>query len=440
MKFQIYKTRWKAGGGIFASLLLLMSFQNCGKAGFDSSLDDGLAMASTDPNLTSQFGQTDAAKVQLAPFAFDVLSDQISYNSCTGPDLMSNTGFFTVRIGAHATGGVRVRQTFLDYLKTNFQPVYPATTFTPAQIKNYMAYSPENAGAQPQFALRARGAPQVLRVPANSTPALGIDYVNTLDALTNDRYMAPLALSGTAPVFYFPFGIDPTSRNVFASFSYNDSETTAQNLRNDFVNKSQISQTFTSASGDPFAARAPIPAVGVTPSTTIAYGRGYNLMFSVDIAPLTKTIAGANARVAASNPNSILTGVNEVNLEVPASSSGGTWNCDANRRYAVVRLADAALCPPDGINLLSDQVYRTELEIVRRHLRPEDWDVSISRRCVVPKRGSCYPTEVLNGSTVQIQYDQTQECFQGIPGQNLSNPAAPPTKRCAHYVSICTRN
>jgi hypothetical protein len=454
MKFQITQPMWKVGGWLVASFLLVVSFQNCGKAGFDSGLDELASTGSVDANLSSMFGQSDGAKVQAAPFAFDTLADQITYNSCTGSNLAGNpNGFFTFKIGAYTSGGVRIRQSFRDYLSTNFQPVYPATELSVDQIKNYIYYSPENQGAMPEFAIRTRGNPQILRTPSGTTAAPGVDFMYPLADLTNDRFMDPLVKAGSTPLFFFPFAMSSNQRFLESSIAYNTDEVLAQNLRNDFRNTAQLALTYSATGGDAFAARLPIAADGATPDTTKAYGRGYNLTFSVDVAPFTAILTGnANANPHTNNPNNILTSVQEVNLENPSSGAGATWSCSSLRRYVIIRSQDANLCPKDPVSCLtsgcSDALgnsytaasYRNELQTVRRHLRPEDWDVSIRAHCVVPKTGSCYPTEVLNGAVVQIQYDQTQECFQGVDSQAFDNPAAPPTKRCAHYVSICTRN
>ncbi len=436
MKIQITKPLWRGVAVVGVSLLLVTSFQNCGKAGFDANLDSELAGSTTDASLSSQFGQSDATKVAAVPFAYNVLADVISYNSCTGSTLQSNPAFYTLKIGSHYNGGVQLRQSFYDYINTNFKPIYPNTTLSASQIKNYLAYSPANKAAAPQLAIRTRGKPQALRT-ASGTANVGLDFINLLSDLTNDRFMDPIIKSGTASVSYFPMAIEPTERSIVGQFSYNNSEAVAQSLRNDFRNAAQIALTYTVDGADAYAARAPSST-----DTSKAYGRGYNLTFSVDVAPYTKVVSGNSyALPKSNNPNNILTAVQEVNLENPSSSSGATWSCDANRRYLVVRQQDQILlCPKESSSLLQDANYRAELALVRKHLRPEDWDVNVTLRCAVPKTGLCYPNETLNGSVVGIQYDQSQECFQGSDTQSFDNPSAPPTKRCAHYVSFCTRN
>ncbi len=137
MKIQLSNRIWKPVYALFASVLLVVTFQNCGKAGFDSSLDNSLTSASnsTSNAQTAQFGR-DADKVAAQPFAFDIAPDQITYNSCTGSGLSGNPAFFTFKIGAYsAGGGVSLKPNFLNYLTTNFQPIFPATPLSDSQIR-----------------------------------------------------------------------------------------------------------------------------------------------------------------------------------------------------------------------------------------------------------------------------------------------------------------
>jgi len=168
----------------------------------------------------------------------------------------------------------------------------------------------------------------------------------------------------------------------------------------------------------------------------VAYGRGYNLTFATDIAPMTILLSGNSAaQPDIYNPNNLLVGVQEINLESPAASTGAIWSCPQARRYVIVRAQDeASVCPPDSFDRLGDANYRAELEIVRRHLRPDQWDVSIDRRCVVPKTGSCYIDST--GVEEPVEYNQVNGCYYGVAGVPTRNV----TNRCAEYISICNRN
>ncbi len=484
MKFRLTTPIWKVCTILIGSAALVFSFQNCGKAGFDSGLDEGLAQSSTDPELDQQFGKSDAEKVAAIPFAYDLIVDQIAYNSCSGANVPSTPGFFTFKLGSYTSkGGLKLREDFVTYVNKNFKAVSPAMYLSDLQIKNFLAASPENKAAQPQFAIRGRGNPQQVR-SSNTTLNENVDYFNLLGDLTNDRFMDPLVQSMVAmqgnsnpvyvPTQFFPFAVSSIQRTVETSISFNSNEAIAQALRNDFGRNAQLAMTYTSKEiGDPYVARTPIDST----DTNAAYGRAYIPVFAIAAAPYTLQAdysamnppvmvppitpkaatgcPGGSCQPAWSTPNNIMTGISEVNLEGSAVGTGATWNCNPKRRYVIIKASDSKACPKESyaaiqggitgagvIPAISAQDYQTELEIVRRSLPAEDWDVNIQLRCAVPKTNTstCYPDEVINGVSVSVEYDQTVECFQGLNTQNFLTPATPPTKRCAQYVSICTRN
>ncbi|MNL53355.1 hypothetical protein D3C87_1765940 [compost metagenome] len=110
----------------------------------------------------------------------------------------------------------------------------------------------------------------------------------------------------------------------------------------------------------------------------------------------------------------------------------------------VVRSQDAAtICPPENPSFLSDASYRHELQVVRRHLRADQWDVNITNRCVVPKSGNstaCYPEETINGQAAGVAYTRSEECFQSNKDNSHYSTGVAPVKRCAQFISICTRS
>lgn len=412
----------KSLSAVFACGLLIFAFQNCGKAGFDSALESDTAASAA---LGSDTG---------APFAFNATFDQITYNSCFGVGLASNPAFFTLKAGAYDGGGVNLKSEFITYLQKKLKPQYPATTVTVEQMKSYVGETVENNLATLQMALRTRGAPQQVRNPTGSSPALNVDYVNLMTDLTDDRIMEPVFRGQGAVVNYFPLAAVQTQRVMEAKITYNGDEGVAYSLRNDLSNSGMLALTYTGPTGtSAFAARIPASSA----DATVAYGRGYTLMFAADIAPLTQAIHQSTTVAPNSkNPNNMLVGIQETDLMTPSTSSGAVWTCAQGRRYAIVKSSDASVyCPADSVDRMGDANYRRELEIIRRHLPASQWDVSIDRRCVVPKSGSCYNNA---GGTAEeaVEYDQANECYQGLQG--LANPAI--AKRCAQYVSICLRN
>jgi len=285
------------------------------------------------------------------------------------------------------------------------------------------------------MAIRARGNSQSIITPSGSSATLGVDYKSIAGDLTDDRLMDPLVKNKTMNTSYFSLAPEMGQRRVEASIAYNSNEGMVQGLRDSLMQKSQLTLAFSMKDQDPYIARFPRNG-----DPRNGYGKGYNLTFNVDIAPYTKINWGAGAVPKWNNPNNILSAIQEINLANPSSNVGTrTWTCDPNRRYVIVRRQDVAQCPPDTFASLQNAALRREMEIVRRHLPADQWDVNVSLKCVVPKEGSCYPDEYLNGALVGIQYDQRQECFQGLSTAQYET-ATKPVKRCAQYVSICLRN
>jgi hypothetical protein len=253
--------------------------------------------------------------------------------------------------------------------------------------------------------------------------------------------MDPLVNNRTTSTLYFPMATAPSQRYLEASIAYNTSEALADQVRKDAQRYGMLALTFApSTPSVAYAARVPASATDSTAGTidmTKVYGRGYYLNFVNDLAPYSSGIYKRTAP-AISNPSNILQSVQEVNLE--NKTTAGSWTCAMERRYVIVRQEDAAIsCPKETASNLANATYRRELEIVRRQLKAEDWDVNIALRCVVPKQGSCYPKEYNGSNLIPIQYDQGLECFQGLSDVAYTSGTTP-VNRCAQYVSICTRN
>lgn len=417
-----------------------IGFQNCGKAGFDSGEASGISIASSasDP----------------FPFAFDAKFDQLAYNSCFGVGVTNRPGFFTILAGAYGTGaGVQVTSAFMTYARTSGQikPDPSVGSITQTQIKMALASSYLNQESVPQMAIRTRGVPQQVRTPNAASPAEGIDFISMLGDLTDDRWMDPLIKRENVPTQFFDLG--PTQmRNLEAKISYNKDEGLAQGMRDDLTLNSQVALTFRARAdlGDPSAARQVNLA---TPDPRRVYGRGYNLNFQPALAPYTYLYSHASYSPYMLSPNNVLTEIQEVDLS-DTTKPAVNWSCNPNLRYVIVRTVDhpnatlGEFCPRDPFSYMINgipskgitaQAYRAEYEIMRRSLKAEFWDISVEFKCAVPKinSGECYPPETGAAAAFGIEYDQTQPCYQALPGLPYTNPV--PTKRCAQYVSVCTR-
>lgn len=427
MKVRFNKTTWQAIGGVIASSLLLVSFQNCGKAGFDSNLDDALDSSSSDAALTAKYGEATAAKVQAIPFAFDAGFDTISYNSCAETHLRGNSAFTSLKAGAYSVGGVRLKNDFFAYVDQNFKPTYPETSITENQYKEFLGDSPDNAKSVAAAAVRVKSSLSDVYVLDSSSSSLALhkDVIPMVGTLTDSLVMDAYIKKGVT-ANYFPFS--PEFKVMEAGFSFNSDESRADTVRNLFANSSILAVTFMQDGEDINKVRSSSTAYPVRS----AYGRGYSLTFAPYAA------AGANA----TNPSRVLASVVESDLTAP-SVPIKQWNCD--RVYKIVRAQDAAdstkpesFCPPHTYaEIKYSAEIRAELDIVRRHFRADQWDVNVSRRCAVPKGGvSCYKEENLAAKGFpEVEYNLANACFR----PNGSYGGTPPTSKCLHFLSVCTR-
>lgn len=437
---------------IASGLLALTSFQNCGKAGFESTSQESL-------ELTQQQIQSD-----ITPFAFDSALDQITYLSCANPGAGANS--FTFKFGAYdvrapltpgtpdvVQSGVKITKNYIDWaratLKPNFDPNNPGNvTASVNDAKIYLSNSKKNEKAQLQFSMRKISDLSAI-YSTQSNAVYGIDVVPLLGVLTDDHWATPLfnesdfASANTNPKYVNFFNLaDAEERIMEGVLNFNQNEDMAETFRERLYSEALLTLGYDD-SLNPMALRSPS-----LDNKRVAYGLGYKLTFS-------QYYNGAVA-VAANyrNPQNILERINEVQLETGrAAVPERTWSCPANRRYLIVRRYDVdlslnpnanpALCPKTRFtDINANATTRKEYEILRRHFPAKDFDVSVAGRCIVPLTFSCYRDEVLSGTTpVAVEYDVTRPCFYNSESNKAQYPPTGiPTRYCTEYASICLRN
>jgi hypothetical protein len=418
MKRPNYKTMGRAAIGMTAGLVLLMSFQNCGKAGFDAELDNQTDSASTsDAALTAKYGSLTAGKVSNIPFAFDAGFDTMTYVSCADSQVSASNAFFSLKAGAYSTGGIKLSDEFWNYADQNFSPIYPAASLSANQYKKYLADSPTNSGATPTMAVRVKNSLTDVYTASGSV-TLGTDVVPLLGNLTDALVMDTLVQKGVTSS-YFPFSAE--AKTLEGSMKFNSNEELADQFRNIFMSSGALTLSYMADESEIYKVRAADP--GSYPVKS-AYGKSYSLVFS------------AFPGGAATNPNHVLSQVIETDLS-KASTTAKAWNC--SRAYKIIRTQDAATyCPSQNFSdVIANDALRNEYAIVRRQLRADQWDINVTNRCVVPKAGvSCYKEESVGGNPV-VEYNLARECFR----TNSSGYAGSvPNSRCLHFATICTRD
>ena len=122
---------------------------------------------------------------KVAPFAYDVAVDTISYNSCVSLDAKGST-IHGLKIGASegfsdpVTGasraGLKLRTDFLQYIGKNFKPDYPNTVVKPSQLQKILENSDNNKDAFIQLAIRQKtdytAVPDLISAGNNSTTGI----------------------------------------------------------------------------------------------------------------------------------------------------------------------------------------------------------------------------------------------------------------------------
>ncbi|WP_413559086.1 hypothetical protein [Bdellovibrio sp. HCB209] len=422
MKMPNKQTTVKVTGVIAASLALVVSFQNCGKAGFDSSLDGIADYSSLDAALTSKYGSQQASKVSEIPFAFDGGFDQISYNSCAESGQMtSSSAYYSIRAGAYQTNGIGITNSYYSYIDANFSPIYPATSVSKAQYAEYLGDSPKNLNVMPTMAIRDRSNLSSV-YSASGSLALNTDVIPMADVLSSTYIMDTLITNRGSMTRYFPFSTN--SRTLEANLKFNSDQSISQSLRDILQVQGQMTMTYLKDANN-------IGSV-VSASTTnkaVAYGRGYRFSYGQP--------AGVSNGFA---PLNVLQTLQEVDLS--SGNAVQNWNC--NRIYKVYLSRDAASCPAHTeAQLSANAALRQELDIIRRHFRADQWDVNVTNGCLVPKAHipSCYTENTVGGVAQGVEYGAGVACYNPLIG---SNPAAYPnsvipTKRCANYATICTK-
>lgn len=419
MKLRFNSAVSRTAVGVTASLVLVLFFQNCGKAGFDADLDESSYNGSSDAALTAKYGSATAAKVAGIPFAFDASFDQIAYNSCADENIRNNSAFFSIKAGAYSTGGIKLSNEFYEYVDQRFSPIYPEPAITNNQYKEFLADSPANNGAIPAMAIRVKNSLDSVFSSSNRVTT-GVDVLPMVSTLTDGRVMESLVGKGNTAT-YFPFSEE--FRVMEATLTLNSNEAAAEQFRSTLTDSGGVlTLGYMDTKMENYQIRSPS---NESPLRT-AYGKGYQFSFSQ------YPVSGGRAN----NPHNVIASLTEYDLSSPATT-GRQWNC--NNRMVVVRAQDAARCPAHNYADLKNATIRSKLEMVRRQLRADQWDVNVSLGCAVPKGNvSCYKEEVLNGNPVGVEYDLTKECFRSTNAVYTTTPK--PTARCAQFITICTRD
>lgn len=454
---------------IFALILfttvIAVSFQNC-----SPSQNTGLlGSKKTSDELKNEVNQvTDSA-----PFAYDMVIDTISYNSCVGLDL-NKAGIHGIKMGVNegfvdnngsgaVKGGIKLRTDFLTYVGKNISPIYPSTVITPAQIQYILQNSTANKNAFLQFAIRKRIdlSPAIDLIDTNSSsgsiavtperdgwvenaplfsdPVLtgltkGVQFGTKGTLLSEGPRLYNLyEVSDVRPIEY-SFGYSNYADQTYpvtpsdssggqSDEPYGFGEAHSDRVRLRFNSSGTDKLLATVTYGDPYGEGTTDYGLSnpLRPSSTDktkAYGRSYAFRFES-----LSTRAGWRSNQ--------LRQITESNLVDNTPASGASWNCE---NYVVMKQnqwnnpkASEPACVALTTIDLQNSNLAGKVKRLRRHYSESNWNIGlfypkngiyipgargVQPLCLVPKLAECYlPTTLPNGTDIGINYDPTTECY-----------------------------
>jgi hypothetical protein len=425
---------------ILTSLILL--FQNC--AG--NNLGTGTSLSS-EITKDSKILATEA-KV----FPFEVSINQVAYMSCTSAKSYGglNLKTFTFRVGGFATagtdtaalalkeGGMRVHPNYL----TEFNQAFSNLTPSVRETKLFEALSAGALTKNTQLQLAVRSTQTGLRTTVyarGNSPENQVD--NIMDPLSDIKIANQLVQdSKSSPIkysSYFSALPDQESRPLQGALSIPtalgpDEGTFRSEMANNmlvvgFVN-SEVSSDTTFGN---------MPLTKNKSSKDSMFGNGFSLGFTK---PPNVNFSGY--------PSRTLTSITEYDLSgTRPNATGSTWNCglkmkivrDADRLKNIYVAGGAirAACPYEPIASQTSPTARAQLQILRRFLPAENWDINLTHKCIVPRNGLdlCY-----EGSSDPIVYDEYFIPFRSNPSDPYVGCSVSGQLECAHYVTVCYKN
>lgn len=391
---------------VLAAVVAVLVFQNCGSSGFDSAAGETEQSLEADPKLAA------------APFPFESNLNIISYMSCPTAAKFQNTGgpYFTFRVGGFdgtaskainklyrdagmpviddmAEGGLTLRSEFLDYVDKNYKTTkIQAST---EAIQNVLTSHPEFKEAQAQVSFRSKSDLLTLISYPESSNAVS---VNVLGKLSDSAYTYPLA--SNRGIFVNSFPAQAENKKQFSASIFLTGAGENQNLiRSDIQQNYYLTVDFAKKSEDGML-KFSMPFQPAANDGSRIYGRGYAINFAK---PNSIPVTAA----AALNPNMAVDtyGISEYDLSSISGAghlqSDARWSCLS---YAIVRRQDArdradgrSRCPIEPYSA----IRRDRLDIVRKILPADEWEVNTQLGCVVPtvkteQQGSCYLTTTAN--------------------------------------------
>jgi|GEM_PF-3097012 len=424
---------------VVAAVGLVFGFQNCSQAGFENQM---LNMNSSSL----------ASSATTNSFIYDVSVNQLGFMSCQlQGDPGINGTYFTFRVGAFDNTGVpssilNIRPAGLG-LSSTFQStwasqhgVYNATNQT-SMLENALLADGTSWNSQLQLSLRSTGSPAttLMSLPNyNSSTATYAAPSNMMAAMSTDGVAAQFATNITAQYNYFPNVTDFYSRALQGTVNLGSTPGAYYSSLLGNLSGSYLAIGFGStASGT----TANTQLIGTADSsgnpTGAAFGKGFRMAFG-HVFPQ-------------QNQQNILSQVAEYDMSTGAPVAGVSWNCgyrlkivraeDRNNSIWVSSTTKVPACPVESYGDLYDPNHPERpaiLNALRRFLPASQWDINVTRGCIVPYvADACYQQV---SSTAPIIYDEYFFPTTNLNALQFSGCGYGTNQfQCANYLTMCLR-
>lgn len=245
------RIHWPSIGAVLGAGILLVAFQNCGKAGMDG--EDMSSLLSETP---------EQKKFKAAPFPFDVSINQVAYMTCPATRDASpsaedvDTPFFTVRVGAfdntslaarytafgarsvdpeksaRLKAGVGLSKAFTDYIKKEFAPRLANAKPEDEKrlIRDAVMNSNHKFGVTGAMVFRNRRSPVGYSLDPQHPAKPSLPELTSLNVANQLVETRDLGIYGREKISYVT-GVDLQNRTMNMSTNYPLSYTDIDNLQ-----------------------------------------------------------------------------------------------------------------------------------------------------------------------------------------------------------------
>jgi hypothetical protein len=366
-------------------------------------------------------------------FPYEVGVDQVAYMSCSEQEDIFNDGtFFTFRVGAYDSKGIRLT----DEFRQSLRQIYPE------DVPAVLSQSLSSARSNLQLAIRTMDNLQLMYVDQDNGEdgSNGFDFNNFFPNMGDEALNQILwSMEPGDYLRVFPSAQFSEQYRFTGELKFMKSQIMENDLRTFFGSRGILAVTFAEA--------LEITPLGPGSFTNLQEEAGLNFsnntnnlaanVYGAAIQPRFKQPSLRGGNSGPDLPPRVLASVTDVPIDERVNINfERPWVCPENMQFMIVLPEHATdesgrvrcRMEPDPINPNED--YR----ILRQSILGEDFYIDMVNRCVVPKpdhtvEGSCYGRNENTNLTFDINYDTYQ----------VSCGFGDDSGLCPHFVSVCHR-